>query len=58
MSELLKLDLFSNNNKEDFNQDNFNKENINQEYQTNTTYIPEEMCIRDSSDTLCYLQKR
>lgn len=42
MSELLKLDLFSNNNKEDFNQDNFNKENINQEYQTNTTYIPEE----------------
>lgn len=37
MSELLKLDLFSNNNKEDFN-----KENINQEYQTNTTYIPEE----------------
>lgn len=42
MSELLKLDLFSNNNKEDFNQDNFNKENINPEYQTNTTYIPEE----------------
>ena len=42
MSELLKLDLFSNNNKEDFNQDNFNKENINQEYQTNTTYILEE----------------
>lgn len=42
MSELLKLDLFSNNNKEDFNKDNFNKENINQEYQTNTTYIPEE----------------
>ena len=42
MSELLKLDLFSNNNKEDFNQDNFNKGNINQEYQTNTTYIPEE----------------
>lgn len=37
MSELLKLDLFSNNNKEDFNQDNFNKEN-----QTTTTYIPEE----------------
>lgn len=42
MSELLKLDLFSNNNKEDFNQDNFNKENINQEYQTNTKYIPED----------------
>lgn len=42
MSELLKLDLFSNNNKEDFNQDNFNKENINQEDQTTTTYISEE----------------
>lgn len=42
MSELLKLDLFSNNNKEDFNQDNFNKENLNQEDQTTTTYILEE----------------
>lgn len=37
MSELLKLDLFSNNNKE-----NFNQENINKEDQTTTTYIPEE----------------
>lgn len=37
MSELLKLDLFSNNNKENFNQENFNKED-----QTTTTYIPEE----------------
>ena len=36
MSELLKLDLFSNNNKEDFNQEDFNKENFNQENQTNT----------------------
>ena len=42
MSELSKLDLFSNNNKEDFNQDNFNKENINKENQTTTTYISEE----------------
>ena len=47
MSELLKLDLFSNSskedfNKEDFNQDNFNKENYNQENQTNTKYIPED----------------
>lgn len=45
MSELLKLDLFSNNNKEDFNQDNFNKENINQEDQTTTTYILEEKSL-------------
>lgn len=37
MSELLKLDLFSNNNKKDFNQEDFNKEN-----QTNTKYIPED----------------
>ena len=37
MSELLKLDLFSNNNKENFNQENFNKED-----QTIATYIPEE----------------
>lgn len=42
MSELLKLDLFSNNNKEDFNQEDFNKENFNQENQTNTKYIPED----------------
>lgn len=42
MSELLKLDLFSNNNKEDFNQENFNEENLNQEDQTTTTYILEE----------------
>ena len=37
MSELLKLDLFSNNNKENFNQENFNQED-----QTTTTYILEE----------------
>lgn len=37
MSELLKLDLFSNNNEE-----NFNEENYNQENQTNTKYIPED----------------
>ena len=42
MSELLKLDLFSNNNQEDFNQEDFNKENFNQENQTNTKYIPED----------------
>lgn len=42
MSELLKLDLFSNNNKE-----NFNKENFNQEDQTNTTYIPEEKSLEE-----------
>ena len=42
MSELLKLDLFSNNNKENFNQENFNQENFNQEDQTTTTYILEE----------------
>lgn len=47
MSELLKLDLFSNNNKEDFNQDNFNKENINQEDQTTTTYILEEKSLEE-----------
>lgn len=41
MSELLKLDLFSNNNKENFNQENFNEENLNQEDQTTTTYILE-----------------
>lgn len=37
MSELLKLDLFSNNNEENFNEENFNQEN-----QTNTKYIPED----------------
>lgn len=46
MSELLKLDLFSNNNKEDFNKDNlnkdFNKEDFSQEDQITATYIPEE----------------
>lgn len=47
MSELLKLDLFSNNNKEDFNQDNFNKEDFNQEDQTTTTYIPEEKSLEE-----------
>lgn len=36
MSELLKLDLFSNSNKDEFSKD-FNKED-----QTTTTYIPEE----------------
>lgn len=41
MSELLKLDLFSNSSKEDFNQDNFNQD-FSQEDQTTTTYIPEE----------------
>ena len=58
MSELLKLDLFSNNNKEDFNQDNFNKENINQEYQTNTTYIPEEETSEDSRHAYERLHER
>ena len=45
MSELLKLDLFSNSSKEDFNQDNFNKDfnkDFSQEDQTTTTYISEE----------------
>lgn len=51
MSELLKLDLFSNSSKEDFNKEDINKEDINkedfnqdfsQEDQTTTTYIPEE----------------
>lgn len=41
MSELLKLDLFSNNNKKDFNKDNLSQD-FNQEDQTTTTYIPEE----------------
>lgn len=45
MSELLKLDLFSNNNKEDFNQEDFSQDNFSQDFskedQTNTTYIPE-----------------
>lgn len=41
MSELLKLDLFSNDNKEDFNQDNLSQD-FNQEDQINITYIPEE----------------
>lgn len=46
MSELLKLDLFSNNNKENFNQKDLNQDNLsqdfNQEDQINTTYIPED----------------
>ena len=46
MSELLKLDLFSNSSKEDFNKEDINKEDFNQdcsqEDQTTTTYIPEE----------------
>lgn len=41
MSELLKLDLFSNYSKEDFNQDNLSKD-FSQEDQTTTTYISEE----------------
>ena len=41
MSELLKLDLFSNNNKENINQDNLSQD-FNQEDQINTTYIPED----------------
>lgn len=49
MSELLKLDLFSNYSKEDFNQD-INQDNLNQDFnqdfskedQTTTTYISEE----------------
>ena len=41
MSELLKLDLFSNNNKEDFNKEDINQD-FSQEDQTTTTYIPEE----------------
>lgn len=57
MSELLKLDLFSNNNKEDFNQENFNEENLNQENQTNTKYIPEdgtseEQLVEQSEDKI------
>ena len=45
MSELLKLDLFSNSSKEDFNKDNLSKDfnqYFSQEDQTTTTYIPEE----------------
>lgn len=46
MSELLKLDLFSNSSKEDFNKKDINKEDFNQDFsqedQTTTTYIPEE----------------
>lgn len=46
MSELLKLNLFSNNNKEDFNQKDLSQDNLsqdfNQEDQTTTTYIPED----------------
>lgn len=45
MSELLKLDLFSNSSKEDFNKEDINKEDFNQDFsqedQTTTTYIPE-----------------
>lgn len=46
MSELLKLDLFSNSSKEDFNKEDINKEDFNQDFskedQTTTTYISEE----------------
>lgn len=41
MSELLKLDLFSNSSKEDFNKEDFNQD-FSQEDQTTTTYIPED----------------
>lgn len=41
MSELLKLDLFSNYSKDHFNQDNFNQD-FSQEDQTTTTYISED----------------
>lgn len=41
MSELLKLDLFSNSSKEDINKEDFNQD-FSQEDQTTTTYIPEE----------------
>ena len=41
MSELLKLDLYSNSSKEDFNKEDFNQD-FSQEDQTTTTYIPEE----------------
>ena len=46
MSELLKLDLFSNTNKDNFNKDNFNKD-FSQEDQATTTYIPEEESSED-----------
>ena len=46
MSELLKLDLFSNNNKEYFNQKDLSQDNLSQDFnkedQINTTYVPEE----------------
>lgn len=41
MSELLKLDLFSNSSKKDINKEDFNQD-FSQEDQTTTTYIPEE----------------
>lgn len=46
MSELLKLDLFSNNNKENFNQEGFSKD-FSKEDQTNITYIPEEKSFEE-----------
>ena len=46
MSELLKLDLFSNNNKEYFNQKDLSQDNLSQDFnkedQINITYVPEE----------------
>lgn len=45
MSELLKLDLFSNSSKEDFNKEDFNQDfsqDFSQEDQTTTTYISED----------------
>lgn len=51
MSELLKLDLFSNNNKEYFNQKDLSQDNFSQDFskedQTNTTYIQEEKSLEE-----------
>lgn len=46
MSELLKLDLFSNYSKDHFNQDNFNQDS-SKEDQTIATYIPEEGTLEE-----------
>lgn len=51
MSELLKLDLFSNSSKEDINKEDINKEDFNQDFskedQTTTTYISEEGTLEE-----------
>lgn len=56
MSELLKLDLFSNSSKEDFNKEDINKEDFNQDFsqedQTTTTYIPEEQLMEQLGNQL------